>query len=83
MKQADVKEGGTYRARVSGKLVNVKVIGTEEKWSRAGYRTWFKVVNLTSKRKINMTAARLRYEVPNGGAETSAELLKAFKVLLP
>ena len=71
MKLEDVKEGGHYRARVSGKLVTVRIdkIRREERYSSQqpqGYatgklrtvkKTFFDVTNLATGRRIVFRSA--------------------------
>lgn len=75
MKQREIETGATYEARVSGKLVEVRVLTQIARrpgipsngWSakafrtpgRRGVRQW-RVKNLSTGREIVVTAARLR-----------------------
>ena len=61
MKQAEVEVGGTYIARVSGRLVRVRVLQTTSSPGRPK-RFWCK--NLETGREIRCTAARLRHDGP-------------------
>lgn len=66
MKAKDIKVGGTYTARVSGRLVKVKVDGIREVhmsprsfWSRSLYstKTVYDVTNLATGRKLTFKSA--------------------------
>jgi hypothetical protein len=58
MKQRDVKLGGVYRAKVSNKLVDVRLDSVHHN------KGWW-ATNLATGRSIHIkTAARLRFEIP-------------------
>lgn len=74
MKQSEVEVGGTYLARVSGRIVRIKVIRSYEaerrQLSRYGpeFDRWvtrmeFEARNLETGREIRITAQRLRCRV--------------------
>lgn len=64
MKKADVKIGETYTAKVSGKLVPVKLVGTHT------YGGWIGI-NMETNRHVQIkTAARLRSKVLNAAERT-------------
>lgn len=62
MRQAEVKIGGTYIARVSGRLVKVQVVLEDS--HRSGRSRRFVAKNLETGREIRCTAARLRHDGP-------------------
>jgi DNA helicase II / ATP-dependent DNA helicase PcrA len=67
MKASEIKVGGCYEAKVSNKLVQVKVLGLRES---GGYRC----LNLSTKREvIAKTAARFRRELPPANFAKQAE----------
>jgi hypothetical protein len=61
MKLADVKIGGRYRCKVSGRLVTVRVTASRTAYSD---RTKFLAVNESTGREITASPARLRYPIP-------------------
>jgi len=61
VKQANVQIGQTYLAKVSGKLVIVRVVGRSP--YKRGRFELFDAVNLETGRRISITAARLRGRV--------------------
>lgn len=71
MKAKDIQIGATYRAKVSGNLVDVQIIRMQEDWkpcrrSASGYRSTFYWIakNLQTGRMIRIKSAqRLRYKV--------------------
>lgn len=62
MKLKDVEIGGVYLAKVSGRVVPVRVTGDFTRWDHRGVgRVGFDVVNLVTKRKLRFkSAAKLR-----------------------
>lgn len=61
MRKADVRVGGRYTAKVSGKIVTVRI--TNEHHNGSVYKGW-DAINETSQRAIVIkTAARLRETV--------------------
>ena len=64
MKKANVVVGCDYLARVSGRLVTVRVERAEESYVRG--RTQYHCRNLTTGREVVCSAARLRQIQPSG-----------------
>ena len=66
MRAAEIKVGGVYRAAVSERLVDVRVLQIVERydsWSRS-VRTRYEVLNLrTGRRIVFKSAQRFRREV--------------------
>jgi hypothetical protein len=58
MKQAQVEIGQRYLAKVSGRLVTVRVVGRSP-YKRGSFEL-FDAVNLATGRRLLITAARLR-----------------------
>lgn len=60
MKTKEIKIGSVYLAKVSNRIVRVKV---NDSYTSYNGRTKFNVTNLKTGRKIVVSAARLRREV--------------------
>ena len=70
MKLAEVRIGGQYTARVSGKITVVKVLGIRPKVNRAGAIVWkVHVQNLRTGRVLKVSPARLRAPATESVAE--------------
>lgn len=55
MKAKEIEVGGTYLAKVSGRIVRVRVTGTREvAQGRTGYRTAWEVTSLATGRRITV-----------------------------
>ena len=60
MTAKDVQVGKVYAARVSGRIVPVRIIAIQaRRWDR---RQEWTGTNLVTERSIDITSARLRYE---------------------
>ena len=73
MKQKDVKIGGLYACKVSGRMAKVKVLS---EYQTAAYgnvrsRTKFCCINTDTGRQVNCSAARLRHEILTSGPDGS------------
>lgn len=65
MKTEDVKLGGIYIARVSGKFCRVRIEWAFAGWVSPGHTGWL-ATNLATGRQIRICGAqRLRLEAPN------------------
>lgn len=65
MKKKDIVQGGHYTAKVSGRLVTVRVDCIRERpnWNGYGHRTVYDVTNMrTGKRLVFRSAQRFRCE---------------------
>jgi hypothetical protein len=59
MLKKDIKVGSTYLAKISGKVVPVRI-------ESEGTKGWYAVNTITNRRVRILSAAKLRREVPNG-----------------
>ena len=62
MKQAEVEKGGVYLAKVSDRVVPVKIIGPAGTGYYSKRQQWY-ATNLTTRKTIKVSAQRLRRRV--------------------
>jgi hypothetical protein len=64
MKKDDIVEGGTYTAKVSGRLVTVRIVRRVETFNGRRRGTAYVAINLSTGRELHLrSAARLRRAV--------------------
>jgi len=76
VKQAEVSVGDIWTAKVSNKVVNVKVTGINK--GERGRKTRYTLLNLRTNRVVEKTAAALRRRVrdyPSEGTDSSLPTL--------
>jgi len=72
MKHKEIKVDGTYLAKVSGRIVPVKVLQIDERYNSFSerYHNVYYVRNLRTGRGLTFRSSqRFREEVPRGGIE--------------
>lgn len=79
MKKSEIKVGGLYRAKVSGRIVTVRVDAIREDWRPDGrpLPTKYDVTNLATGRKtIFRSAVKFRYVAPTEKDVKAAKIVE-------